>query len=254
MEKESLRKADLFSGGSIILLGLFIILHALQMPMTDSYGGVQNVWYVSPALFPLMIGAMLVLLGTLLVKTAFKAVGAAGLRSLYSYLTGIECFNFLKQADVIRFYGAVINLILFVFILVPRIDFFLAAILFLLIFFFMFYCGQQQQLPTFLLIIISGTALFSMVLFSPLIEQLNQIVPHAADWLTVLLILALILYMKTRLSSSKERKKYTTSLIIALVAPFTIGIIFKYFLLVPMPSEGLIVSLLDAIWYADIWS
>ena len=27
--------------------------------------------------------------------------------------------------------------------------------------------------------------------------------------------------------------------------------IFKYFLLVPMPSEGLIVTLLDAIWYFE---
>jgi hypothetical protein len=35
------------------------------------------------------------------------------------------------------------------------------------------------------------------------------------------------------------------------VAPFTIGSIFKYFLLVPMPTEGMVVALLDAIWYWD---
>ena len=44
------------------------------------------------------------------------------------------------------------------------------------------------------------------------------------------------------------------SLIVAFVALTLIGIIFKYFLLVPMPFEGLVVQLLDSIWYADLWS
>ena len=61
MDKDKLRKADIFSGSLIILLGLFIISQAVQMPMKDSWGGVQNVWFVSPALFPLLVGGMLVL-------------------------------------------------------------------------------------------------------------------------------------------------------------------------------------------------
>jgi hypothetical protein len=52
MEKEKLRKADIFSGGIISLFGLWVISQALKMPMKDSWGGVQNVWFVSPALFP----------------------------------------------------------------------------------------------------------------------------------------------------------------------------------------------------------
>ena len=47
------------------------------------------------------------------------------------------------------------------------------------------------------------------------------------------------------------RKKYRTGLILALAAPFTIGPIFKYFLLVPMPFEGLVVAVMDAVWYWD---
>ena len=38
-----------------------------------------------------------------------------------------------------------------------------------------------------------------------------------------------------------------------LTTPLLIGMIFKYFLLVPMPFEGLIVELLDLIWYVEIW-
>jgi hypothetical protein len=47
------------------------------------------------------------------------------------------------------------------------------------------------------------------------------------------------------------RKKYRLSIILALAAPFLIGIIFKYLLLVPMPTEGLAVAVLDAVWYWD---
>jgi hypothetical protein len=53
LEKENLRKADVYSGAVISLFGLWIVLQAIKMPMKDSWGGVQNVWYVSPAIFPL---------------------------------------------------------------------------------------------------------------------------------------------------------------------------------------------------------
>ena len=45
-----------------------------------------------------------------------------------------------------RFYGIVLNLFVFVFVLIPHIDFFLASIIFLLAFFFMFYCGTDERL------------------------------------------------------------------------------------------------------------
>ena len=40
-------------------------------------------------------------------------------------------------------------------------------------------------------------------------------------------------------------------MIVAFIAPFVVGMIFKYFLLVPMPSEGLIVTFLDYLWYLE---
>lgn len=38
MDKEKLRKADILSGSLIVLLGLYIISQAVQMPMKDSWG------------------------------------------------------------------------------------------------------------------------------------------------------------------------------------------------------------------------
>lgn len=255
METEKLRKADIFSGTAILLLGLFIISQGVQMPMTDSYAGVQNVWYVSPALLPLFIGATLTLFGLLLMKTAFKAVGLRGLKSALSYLGGPGFISFLKQPDIIRFYGIVLNLVVFVFVLVPHIDFFLAAIFFLLLFFFMFYCGTPDQLVRLLWVALGTTLALCVFLFTGMAEKLNSIVPYPADLLVILFIAMLIFKTCQQLRQSQELKiKFRRSLIVAFVAPFTIGIIFKYFLLVPMPFEGLVVSLLDAVWYADFWS
>jgi hypothetical protein len=47
------------------------------------------------------------------------------------------------------------------------------------------------------------------------------------------------------------RKKYRTAMIIAFVSPFIVGVIFKYFLLVLMPSEGLVVAVMDYFWYFE---
>lgn len=255
MEIEKLRKADIFSGTAILLLGLFIISQAVQMPMKDSYAGVQNVWYVSPALLPLFIGAMLILLGILLMKTALKAVGLQGLNSAISFLGSSAFISFLRQQDIRRFYGITLNLIVFVFILIPRIDFFLAALLFLLVFFFMFYCGTDEHLLRLTWITLGGSAILSVFIFSGLAEKIDSVLPFSADYLVVLLIAILIFTTRQQLKESPElMPKFKLSLIIAFVAPFTIGIIFKYFLLVPMPFEGLVVSLLDAVWYADFWS
>lgn len=254
IEIEKLRKADIFSGTAILCLGIFAIYEAFQMPMKDSYAGVQNVWYVSPALFPLLIGSLLSLLGLLLVRTALKEVRMTGLKSVFNYLGSPEFVYFLKQPVTIRFYGIVLNLFVFVFLLIPQIDFFLAAIIFLLVFFFMFYCGSDEGLPGLISQIIVGAVILSVFIFTGLVEKIDTFAFFSADILVIVFTLLLIFHYYKKVKDTELIRNYKLSLLIGLIAPFTIGIIFKYFLLVPMPHEGLVVSLLDAIWYAEIWS
>jgi hypothetical protein len=255
MDNDKLRKADIFSGSLILILGLSIVSGAMKMPMKDSWGGVQNVWFVSPALFPLFVGGMLAFLGTLLIIIALKSVGGKGFRSVISFITSPDFILFLREPLVVRFYGAVINLIFFVFLLVPRVDFFPAAILFLLIFFFMFYIGDHAHLVKILKFTVSIALLFLLFVLFGLNEKLSSITEFASDWLVLLYIPALcFVARKTVIEHPELQRKYRLSLIIAFTAPLSIGIIFKYFLLVPMPYEGLIVQLLDSIWYAEIWS
>lgn len=255
LEMHKLRKADVFSGILIVLLGVFIVVQALQMPMKDSYGGVQNVWYVSPAVFPLLIGGTLVILGGLLIKTALKSIGLSGVRQVIQYLGSWDFLNFLKQQETLRFYGIVLNLLVLVFLLVPRVDFFLAATIFLLIFFLMFYCGTQSSLLSLIVLMLGGSFVLSVFTLSPLAEITSRVVPFPADILVIVLIAGLVFFGFRQIKECIDlRQKLRLSITIAFVAPFTIGIIFKYFLLVPMPFEGIVVSVLDAIWYAEIWS
>lgn len=255
MEKDQLRKADIFSGSLIALLGLFIISQAFTMPMKDSWGGVQNVWYVSPALFPLLVGGMLTFLGLVLISIAFKAVGTEGIKSVLGFVASSSFVQFLRQPEVIRFYGVVANLMVFVFVLVPRVDFFLGAVLFLLISFFMFYLQNPVLLLKILWFTLSSAAFLGLFFILGLGESVFAGLEFAQDWIVMGFIISLCVFVGRSVRGQVEVvKKYKRSMIIAFVAPLTIGVIFKYFLLVPMPFEGLIVQLLDGIWYADMWS
>lgn len=252
MDIDRLRKADIFSGSLVIAVGLLVIWQSTKMPMQDSYGGVQNVWYVSPALFPLFVGCMLVVLGGGLMRTALRAVGLAGVRSSLAFLTSKELLVYLKQPDNMRYYGVVLNLLTFVFVLVPKVDFFLAAVLFLLALFCMYYCGDHRLMMRLLRWSLIFALMTVALLFTGLSGLVTVLGSRPGDWLVLMTIFVLGISSAVSLWHEREpRRRFFLSLTIALLAPFTIGIIFKYFLLVPMPSEGIVVQLLDMIWYQE---
>jgi hypothetical protein len=252
MDKEKLRKADIFSGGIIMLFGLWIVSQALQMPMKDSYGGVQNVWYVSPALLPLFVGAIIALLGGLLIRTALKTVGLRGLQETLGWLASRDLARYLATPALFRFYAMIVLFFSFVFLQIPRIDFFLCSVLFLVVFITMFYFDEDTLLKKLLAVYLAGAfVLFGFFAFGGA-ALLETSLPYAGDWLTLIFIIFYCLYAWVLIRRIPAlRKKYRTALILALAAPFTIGPIFKYFLLVPMPKEGMVVALLDAIRYWD---
>lgn len=252
LEKETLRKADIFSGALIFLFGLFVVSQALQMPMKDTYGGVQNVWYVSPAIFPLFIGAILALLGLVLTGIALKSVGKEKLAAVCRYLVSPELVTFLKLPETIRFYAVVLVFSSFIFIMIPRVDFFPAAVFFLMVFISMFYFDDDRLLMKFLLFFIGASTLLLVFFAAGLDTLISPLLSYPGDWLTLGMIGAFGFYSRRLVKDRPDlHKKYRTCLILAIVAPFTVGIIFKFLLLVPMPFEGAVVELLDAIWYYD---
>ena len=250
LEREKLRKADIFSGSIIVLFGLWIVLQAIKMPMKGSWGGVQNVWFVSPALFPLFVGIMIMLLGALLVRTAIKQVGFKELGNVLSWLASRELSAFLKKSANIRFYAIATLFFSLVYINISRVDFFLCSVLFLMVFITMFYFDNNTLLKKLLYFYLAGTAFFLIYFIFNIHAVLGGVVPFAGDWLTLIFIISYCVYCWALIRNRTElRKKYRLSLILAIAAPFFIGPIFKYFLLVPMPYEGLVVTVMDAIWY-----
>ena len=62
-------------------------------------------------------------------------------------------------------------------------------------------------------------------------ENFAGVTEFGGDWLVVLFIIALCLLAQTSIQGQPDgQKKFRLSLLIAFVAPLTIGIIFKYFL------------------------
>jgi hypothetical protein len=185
METEKLRKADIFSGVIISLFGLWVVGQALKMPMKDSWGGVQNVWFVSPALFPLFVGGMIVVLGVALTVNALKTVGLKGLTGTLGWLKSTELIRFLKSEAMIRFHAIVVLLLSFVFLNVPRIDFFLCSVLFLLAFITMFYLDDPALLIRMLRVYLAGTMAVILWFILGIPAALEAALPYASDWLTL---------------------------------------------------------------------
>ena len=252
MEKEKLRKADIFSGGIIFLFGLWIVSQAVKMPMKDSWGGVQNVWFVSPALFPLFVGAMIMLLGALLIRIAFREVGSEQLRQVLRWLGSPDVIRFLKTPPLLRFYAVVVLFFSFVYLNIARIDFFLCSVLFLVVFISMFYFDDDTLLKKMFFFYSAGTILFVFLMVSGFFAALTSVLHYPDDWFTFVFIIGYSIYIWTLIRDNPAlRMKFKTSLILSVVTPFLIGPIFKYLLLVPMPKEGLVVVLMDAIRYWD---
>jgi hypothetical protein len=220
--------------------------------MKDSWGCVQNVWFVSPALFPLFIGAVLMLLGLLLSRTALKIIGLKTFGNTLQWLLSRNLIQFLNSISVLRFYAIIVLFLSFVFLNIPRIDFFLSAVLFLSVFITMFYFDDAVLLKKLFFFYLEGTIFLIIYFATPLDALLRQVVPFAKDILALVFILSYVSYTwKLIRGNPVWRRKFRTGLIVAVVAPFVVCPIFKYFLLVPMPSEGLIVALLDAVWYFE---
>ena len=252
LEKEKLRKADIFSGAVFFLFGLWIISQALKMPMKDSWGGVQNVWFVSPALFPLFVGAMISILGIFLSAMAIRIVGRRELRRTLRWLGSSQLTDFLQTNGVIRFYAMAVLFFGFVYLNLPRIDFFLCSVLFLAVFISMFYFNDDARLKKLFFFYLAGSLVCLIYFLLGLPRVLSSAVPYPNDWLAVGFIVSYLAYAWMLIRQDAVlRKKYRTGLVLAVAAPFLVCPIFKYFLLVPMPTEGLVVAVLDAIWYWD---
>lgn len=252
LEKDKLRKADVYSGALVFLFGLWMVAQAFKMPMRDSWGGVMNVWYVSPALMPLFIGSVIMLLGAMLCRIGLKTIGFEAFKKSLSWLVSAESAKVLKSDPAWRFYAVVALFTTLVYLNLPRIDFFLCAVLFLTAFVTMFYFLDDALLRKFLVFYLAGEAVILLLCALGLHRPSGEEPSYLLDAAALLLIAAYLVWVQTHVRRRSDlRKRFRVGLAVAVVTPLVIGPIFKYFLMVPLPKEGLVVAAMDYVWYLE---
>lgn len=251
LKDDKLRKADLLTGSLIILFGGWVAWEALQMPMTDSYGGVQNVWYVSPALFPLFTGGILMALGAMLLGIAVKSLGREKLRLLGGQIRERVRGGWRLSDPMARFFAIVVFFFFFVYMNIPRVDFVIASLLFLVVFILPFYLDDPILLRKLFGFYFIGSLLFLVYFALGLSRIADAAWPYFTDILNLLFLLAFLVYSRAALGDGAEpRRRWRIGVTVAFIVPFLLCPAFKYFLLVPLPHEGMLVAAMDVIYYA----
>ncbi|MCG8568655.1 MAG: hypothetical protein MJB14_00810, partial [Spirochaetes bacterium] len=74
-DKRKLRAADFITAICLIVFSIIILKFASDMPIRDTYAGVESKFYVSPALFPILISGILIILAIVLLLKSIKDGG-----------------------------------------------------------------------------------------------------------------------------------------------------------------------------------
>lgn len=130
MPKEKLRHADVVTAVLLILLSVVVLIGASQMPLRGTYGGVVNVWYVSPAALPFVIAGALLVMSISLLRSAVREGGHRGLIAFF----GTRFRTLPRNPPVHRMIGVVVLLCIYVYGLLGRMNYFVASSLYLLVF------------------------------------------------------------------------------------------------------------------------
>ena len=245
MEKTKLRRADFITSIILILFGIWILYHAFHMPMKESYGGVKSVWYVSPALLPIFIGVAIIALGIVLMVHSIKTGGAAAL------IHSAKSVTFKISDSTQRFFGVILAIVTFVYLLIPRVDFFLAIVLFLSYFIPAFFYDSMKALRRLSLLYTVIVVLVLLMFVTPLAGMLSGAFMFATDVVVLAAIVVLNIYAGALArESDTNRRRFRLGLTVSIVTPLILTPIFRFALLVPFPREGGIVKLMQLIYYS----
>jgi hypothetical protein len=246
MEKVEMRKKDFITSLILIAFGIFMILYTIiEIPMKDSWGGVMNVWFVSPGLFPVWIGGLIIIMGIVL---CYRAIKDGGAKKFFEDLSRQKKDS---SGKTLRFLGILLVIIAYVYLYIPRIDYFLSTMLCLMVFISLFYLDRPGFLKRLFTFYLAGCLLFLIVFLVGIDKQLNERFPYFMDLLVFLFFLAYFTYCRILIGGDGIlKRKLRTTLIMSVVPSLVLIPSFKYFLLVPLPVEGGFIELMNILRYA----
>lgn len=245
METRKLRRADFVTSIIMMLAAVAILIMTFQMPMRDTYGGVKNVWYVSPALLPLIVGFGIFILSIVLLVHSVRSGGAA------DFIAGLRTLSPRIGDANQRFLGILLALITFVYLYIPRVDFVLSIMLFLAYFVPAYYYDDLSDLKRLSVFYGGLSAVFLVLFASGIGDSMNAGFEFSTDVVALVGAIALLAYGRRLAGTDHEKKrKFRLSLTVAIVTPMFLTPVFRFFLFVRLPHEGGIVQLLQLIWYS----
>jgi len=246
MDKTELRKKDFITSIILTAFGIFMVLYTITViPMKDSWGGVMNVWFVSPGLFPLGIGILIILMGIVLCNRAIKDGGAK------KFLEDLSSRKKESSGKTLRLLGILLVICSYVYLNIPRIDYFLSTVFCLMVFISFFYFDSRDILKKLFIFYLAGCILFFVLFLAGVDKPLNEVFPYFMDTLVFLFLLAYIFYSWILVRGDKILKKRLRLTFIMSIVPSLILIpSFKYLLLVPLPVEGAFIELMNIVRYS----
>lgn len=246
MDKIELRKKDFITSLILIAFGIFMIFYTFTfIPMKDSFGGVMNVWYVSPGLFPLCIGILIIIMGAILCNRAIKDGGGK------YFFKNLSNRKRESSGKTLRFMGILLVICSYVYLNIPRIDYFLSTVFCLMVFISFFYFDSQDILKKLFTLYLSGCILFLVLFLTGVAKSLNEFFLYMMDILVFLFLLIYVFYCWALVRKDNILKKRLRLTLIMSIVPSLILIpSFKYFLLVPLPVEGAFIELMNIVRYS----
>ncbi len=262
IEKDAMRKRDFITSLVLIGLSLGILFGASRMPMKGNYGGVQNVWYVSPALMPFIIGAGLLILSIILLINSIVTKGAKAAiedfkvfmkqRNKKSLLTISDNTEQTAKISQLRVLLVVLEFFILIFLFIPRVDFLISLIFFLMSTIGMFYLDRVSlfiRVGKFLGI---SAVAFSLLAYSGFASILVNAFEFTLDIVVFFMTVYVYILLRKQVGSDLQlKKKLKIVTIVAIGIPLLVTVVFRYSLLVPLPVEGLFFDrICNSIYYA----
>ncbi|PKL06661.1 MAG: hypothetical protein CVV53_03120 [Spirochaetae bacterium HGW-Spirochaetae-9] len=248
MEKSRLRSFDVVWSGLFFLLGIYILAEAFQMPLKDSYAGVDSVWYVSPALLPIIIGVAILLLSGAIFLHALKNGGWATLKAS---IINRKKVNFLSDANI-RYAGVLVPLIAMVYLNITRIDFFITVILFLVFTISVFHLDDLLIMRKAVYLYTAEMGIILLLAIFGLDKKLVALFVYSLDIIATLMIASMVILLAVLVRKSgkpEHRKKLRQAMWMSFMTPVFIVPLFRFILRVPLPVEGAVVNLMSEIYY-----
>ena len=149
--EEIVRKYDLLAGIFIILFALFFIIGGLKMPVASLTGDASQ-WYLSPGFMPVICGVVLILLSILLIKDALHA------GTKFTSNDRARALEYLKSEKFFRLITAGVFLSIYLFIMLRRIDYFIATFIYMVVNMIVFTSKKRTVKQIIIYIVISLAA------------------------------------------------------------------------------------------------